>query len=328
MAAPMLSLAPTPRAFARALLLASSVTCFATAASAQTAPAAESPKPATDTQDKPQPEEKPATAAKPAATAAEPAATASKPAAPPPPELVSAPPPRPAAPAVAASSANASSAKPEAEDESHPDDGLMGSHRDHLLGTIGMRVGYIAHEGLDPFSTNDVLSQFSLGVGSTVYGKDDLSFAALLLWDTGGTTADARGGEAKLFTHRLALGGEGRYHFFRRFYTYGRVAPGVVRWDASLSDASVGYERSAGNWMFSLDVCAGTAIEFAGEARGKSNRPRGWLSAEAGYGWTTASEVEFTSDEDNQVPARVEPLAFPDLALRGGFFRVAANLTY
>lgn len=216
---------------------------------------------------------------------------------------------------------------PAAESESAPDDGLMGTHRDHLLATVGVRVGYIPNAGFDPFSTDDALAQFSLGVGSTVYGDDDISIATLLYYDVGGSTAEARGGEASLSTHRITFAGEGRYHFFRRLYVFGRVAPGALRWDASLEDGSIGYTRNAGNWMFALDLSAGTTFEFAGEARGKSSRPRAWLSAEAGYGWTTSSEVTFVTDED-QGPARVEPLAFNDLALRGGFFRISANVTY
>ncbi|HEY3494904.1 MAG TPA: hypothetical protein VGK73_09470 [Polyangiaceae bacterium] len=268
------------------------------------------------------PEAPPETAAETdtASPSAEPATQQSKePAAPPPPTafIIASRPANPNAPAPA----------PAAESESAPDDGEMGSHRDHVLGTVGLRVAFIPDEGLDPFSADDVLAQFSLGAGSTVYGADDFSIAALLLWDTGGTSADARGDEASLSLHRFTAAGEGRYHFFRRLYAFGRVAPGALRWDASLEDGSVGYTRETGNWMFALDLSAGTTFEFAGETRGKRFRPRGWFSAEAGYGWTTSSEVSFAGD-DSQGPARVEPLAFNDLALRGGYFRLSANLTY
>jgi hypothetical protein len=232
-------------------------------------------------------------------------------------------------PAIApAAKAASTPAAPKEGPESAPDDGAMGSHRDHWLGSVGVRVGYIPNEGFDPFDTNNGLTQFSLGIGRTLYGEGDLAFAALLLWDGGGSEATARGGKAELYAHRLSVGGEGRYHIFRRFYLFGRVAPGAIRWDASLEDSSVGYTRDAGNWMFALDLSAGANFEFAGEARGASNRPRGWLSVEGGYGWSTASEVIFEGGEDDQVPARVEPLVFDDLALRGGFFRIAANITY
>jgi hypothetical protein len=215
----------------------------------------------------------------------------------------------------------------EAEASGPPDDGEMGTHRDHWVATLGLRTNFIPNEGFDAFETNDVLSQLSLGVGRTLYGEDRLSLAALLLWDLGGARADARSDEASLGVHRFTVAGEGRYHFFRRFYAFGRLAPGAIRWDARLEDDSVGYTREAGNWMFALDLTAGAAFEFAGQNRGKSTSPRGWISVEGGYGWSTSSEVIF-EDAGNQIPARVEPLALNDLALRGGIFRVAANLTY
>jgi hypothetical protein len=260
--------------------------------------------------------------------AAGPTAAAPAPAAPPQPAAPVAP-VKPAAPVAAAvpQAEIAPGSAAEAESEGSPDDGEMGTHRDHWVGTIGLRTNFIPNEGFDPFETDDVLSQLTLGVGRTVYGEDKLSVAALLLWDLGGARADARSDEATLDVHRWTLAGEGRYHFFRRLYAFGRVAPGAIRWDASLEDDSVGYTREAGNWMFALDLSAGAAFEFAGQNRGKSTSPRGWVSVEGGYGWSTASEVTFESG-GNEIPARVEPLTLDDLALRGGIFRIAANITY
>jgi hypothetical protein len=85
--------------------------------------------------------------------------------------------------------------------------------------------------------------------------------------------------------------------------------------------------------VFAADLSAGAAFEFAGEARGQSKRPRGWVSVDGGYGWSAASRMELTAEdgteeEESARPARAEPLAFGDLGLRGGFFRVALGITY
>jgi hypothetical protein len=316
----------SPRRLAAAAFTALGLVLAASEARAQEpAPPSSAPQPAPEA---PKPAEAAAPAAPAAATPlvlpAEPVPAAPSAAAPAQPAPI-----KPAAP-VPARTPNAeivAEAPAQAEAEATPDDGEMGTHRDHWVGTIGLRTNFIPNEGFDPFETDDVLSQLTLGVGRTVYGEDKLAVAALVLWDLGGARADARSDEATLDVHRWTLAGEGRYHFFRRFYAFGRVAPGAIRWDASLEDDSVGYTREAGNWMFALDLSAGAAFEFAGQNRGKSTSPRGWVSVEGGYGWSTASEVSFESG-DNEIPARVEPLTLNDLALRGGIFRIAANITY
>ena len=72
-------------------------------------------------------------------------------------------------------------------------------------------------------------------------------------------------------------GRRGRYHFWRRFYLFGRVAPGALYSGATLSDPIAGGEQHSNSWAFATDLSLGAAVEFAGEARGASNRPRGWI---------------------------------------------------
>lgn len=227
-------------------------------------------------------------------------------------------PTRPAAPAVV-------------KDEP-PDDGTMGSHRDHWIGHLGVRTNYVTNTGFDPFATDNALTQLSVGVGRTLASDDQMSLAGLLLWDWGRSEATARGAESALDVHRLTVAAEGRYHLIRRLYVFGRLAPGALHWKANLQDRVADLELTDDRWVFAADLSAGAAFEFAGEARGVSKRPRGWVSVDGGYGWSAASGMELapedTTDEERAQPARLEPLAFGDLGLRGGFFRVALGITY
>jgi hypothetical protein len=229
----------------------------------------------------------------------------------------------------ATASAPANPTKPAlpVEDEA-PDDGAMGSHRDHWVGTLGVRTNYVTNSGYDAFDSDNALPQLAVGVGRTLASDDRLSLAGLLLWDWGRSEATARGAESALDVHRLTLAAEGRYHLIRRLYVFGRLAPGALHWKANLQDRVADLELADDRWVFAADLSAGAAFEFAGEKRGASKRPRGWVSADGGYGWSAASGVELVPEDANAAPARSQPVALGDLGLRGGFFRVALGLTY
>jgi hypothetical protein len=208
------------------------------------------------------------------------------------------------------------------------DDGLMGTHQDHFHLGFGIRSSFIPNEGYDLFSKDNDLTQISLSFGRTVLAMGDTSFDASVLYDWGPSDGTARGAETSLRVNRISLGLEGRYHLFRRLYVFGRLAPGALRFDADIRDRGAGVLRESGGWLFSADLGGGVAFEVIGEPRGMSNRPRGFVLADGGYGWTSSSALEFLPAEGEQPPARLAPLDLGELALRGGYFRVAAAITY
>jgi hypothetical protein len=211
----------------------------------------------------------------------------------------------------------------------HPDDGRMGTHQEHWLFGIGLRESFIAHAGFDPFSTNNALPQFSVDAGRVLYASGPFSFAALALFDYGSVKATARGADTSLAVARVTAAAEGRYHFWRRFYVFGRIAPGALYSGATLKDPIAGVDQESNAWAFASDFSLGAAVEFAGEDRGASSRPRGWLGVDGGYGWAGASKLNLkNSGSDANVPARLEPVALGDLAVRGGFFRVNGTITF
>jgi len=209
------------------------------------------------------------------------------------------------------------------------DDGQMGTHQEHWLLGVGLRELFVTGKGYDPFSTDNVLPQVSINLGRAFYASGPVSLAGLFGWDYGSTKATARQADTSLVVHRITAGAEGRYHLLRRLYVFGRIAPGALHSAATLHDQVVGFDRETDAWVFTSDFSLGAAFEFAGDARGASTRPRGWIGADGGYSWSASSKVDFKDTGSNsQAPARLEPLRFDDLALRGAFFRLTATLTY
>jgi hypothetical protein len=237
-----------------------------------------------------------------------------------------APPTKPSPAMLFLQSRRPAAARPESE--AVPDDGLMGTHQDHFHLDFGIRASFIPNEGYDLFSKDNDLTQISLSAGRTLFATGDTSFAASVLYDWGPSESEARGADTSLHVNRLSVGLEGRYHLFRRLYVFGRLAPGALRFDANLKDDGAGVLRESDGWLFSADLGAGAAFEVVGEARGMSKRPRGFLIADGGYGWTSSSALEFVPAEGEQAPARLQPLELGELAFRGGYFRIAAAITY
>jgi hypothetical protein len=150
----------------------------------------------------------------------------------------------------------------------------------------------------------------------------------LVLWDIGTLESTARAAKTELGVNRLTLGAEGRYHFVRRLYAFGRIAPGALNWSASVADGVAGLNRTDSAWSFAGDLSAGAAFEFAGDDRGASTRPRAWVAFDGGYGWAGSSKLDLKPENDAEAPVRSQPLAFGELAIRGPFLRFSVTGTY
>lgn len=208
------------------------------------------------------------------------------------------------------------------DERPEPDDGLLGTHQDHFFLAIGPRVGFIADAGLDPFSTTDAFAQVAISGGRTVFTDGDLSLAVVAGWDYGVRSATARGLATDIGVHRLSLGAEGRYHLFRRFYGYVRLAPGALHTWATVNEL----ETTA--WAFSADASLGAAFELFGAKSGETNKPRGWLSLSGGYGFATDADLTLSPAEGQNHPARTASVELEPLSMSGPFVGGAVSLTY
>jgi len=221
--------------------------------------------------------------------------------------------------------------RPAAPEQPNPesiDDGKMGTHQTHWLVSIGWRQGFVSNSGLDPFSENNAVPQFSLGAGRTLLADGNLSLVGMAIWDVGMLESSARGAKTTLAVNRLTLGAEGRYHFVRRLYAFGRLAPGALNWSASLEDGVAGLTQTDSAWSFAGDLSAGAAFEFAGAERGASKRPRAWIAFDGGYGWAGSSKLDLKPENEAEAPVRAQPLALGELAVRGPFLRFSVSGTY
>jgi len=215
-----------------------------------------------------------------------------------------------------------------------PDDGKLHGFQQHLLAFGGARVAKVSSKGFDPFADSDELVQFDLGVGGTLLSSGNLSLAGLFLYDIGGRSGTARGAKSELTVHRVTLGAEGRYHFFRQLFVFGRVAPGVVHSIASIADQSTGVDqREARDWVFATDLSAGASLAMSNWRGSASKRKmNAWFTVDGGYGFAGETDLKLAPDappgEEGGGPQRGEPVDMGTLSLRGPFMRVAFVLSY
>jgi len=192
----------------------------------------------------------------------------------------------------------------------------------------GVRSMYITNPGYDPVSTDNSLIQFSLGVSRTLWDQDQFSFAPGIIWDYGESSATARGQTTGLQTHRLALALEGRYHFLPWMYGLVRVAPGALHQRVELDDSAAIAPFVARHWSFAFDSAAGVAFLLGPQAEVARSPVRWWLAAEGGYSYAGSGSLAMGPDVGADDPRRTGGVDLGTLALRGGFFRVYAAVTY
>jgi hypothetical protein len=205
---------------------------------------------------------------------------------------------------------------------------LFGSRESFWQGELGVRSQFVKDPGYDPFSTNDVFAQVSLGVTRTIWSEDRLSFAPGIIWDYGERNATARGQNTSLSAHRLALSLEGRYHLFPWAYGLLRVTPGALRQAAELEDSTSPAKFVAAEWVFALDASAGAVFLLGPHAEESSSPVRWWLGAEGGYAYAGSTSLVMHPDLAADDPRRTGNLDLGTLAMRGAFFRVYGCVTY
>jgi hypothetical protein len=204
----------------------------------------------------------------------------------------------------------------------------FGNRESFWQGALGVRSTFVTDPGFDPFSNDNVLTQFSLGVARTLWAEDRVSFAPGVIWDYGGRSALARGQNASLATHRLALSLEGRYHLFPWAYGLVRVAPGAVRQSIELEDGNAPASFVATHWGFALDASAGAAFLLGPHGEASVSPVRFWLAAEGGYSYARSAPLVLHPDLADSDPRRTGDLDLGTLAMRGGFVRIYGSMTY
>jgi hypothetical protein len=202
----------------------------------------------------------------------------------------------------------------------------LGNHQKNVRFEIGARTQFVNSGGLDPFSTNDVLPQLSLGASVAFWTQDKLSLAAMAGFDYGGSEASLRSDQASLDLRRFTLAPEVRYHVLRILAVTARVGPTLTREKAEVQ-GPLGTMLKTG-WKFGFDATAGAAVELWGYESGTSAKPRLWLMGEGGYGWTAPMNLTFKPEDGANVPQRLTALDLGDLSVAGPLFRITAGLSF
>jgi hypothetical protein len=213
------------------------------------------------------------------------------------------------------------------EDESDADAQALGTHQRHLRLDIGARTQYVSSAGLDPFSENDAIPQLSLGASYAFWARDQLSIAAVAGFDYSDWSARARSADASLDLRRFTLGAEARYHLLRVLVLTAKLAPTLTRESALLS-TEIGSDLKSTAWKGGFDATAGAAVELFGYHSGTSRKPRLWLTAEGGYGWTASNPMVLQPEEPSEAPERTQALDLQDLSLSGPLFKISAALSF
>ncbi len=219
-----------------------------------------------------------------------------------------------------ASAADAVSASPEAQHS-------LGSHQRNVRFDMGVRSQFIKGAGFDPFSEDDAFHQFSTSASIAPWAKGRLSLAAVVGYEDGDTSARARSDRASLSIHRFVLAPEARYHVLRVLALTARLGPTLTREQATLSGA-LDSELSKTAWRLGFDATAGAALELWGYASGASHKPRLWLTAEGGYGYTASNRLTLEPADSGAAPQRLVPVELGELSLGGPLLRITAALSF
>jgi hypothetical protein len=191
---------------------------------------------------------------------------------------------------------------------------------------IGVRSTFIRSAGLDPFSSNDLMSQVSLAFEHVVVRSGALAFAAGVTGDFGGSDSIARAAPSDLQLWRFTAVAEGRYHAWERAYGFVRLAPGMLRGSAAVEDASTpNGQRLEDNFdVLAIDSSAGAALRLSGPA----NPVAAWVTAEGGYGWAASHHLLLEPAAAARDQAKLAPLDLGTIDPRGVFLRFSVAITY
>jgi hypothetical protein len=214
-----------------------------------------------------------------------------------------------------------------AADTDAEDAGGLGNHQQNIRVDLGFRTQFVKDADFDAFSERDALHQVSLGASWDFWAAGKLSLAGVAGFDYGKTSATLRSDDARLGVARFVLAPEVRYHLLRVLAVTAKLGPTLTREAATVS-GSLDTELSRKAWRFGFDATAGVAVELAGYASGRSDKPRLWLTGEGGYGWTAPMRLVLKPSEAGAAPQRFTPLALGDLSLGGPLFRITAALSF
>lgn len=202
------------------------------------------------------------------------------------------------------------------------------SRQYHLGVSAGGRGIVVPSAGYDPYSDNDFLPMFALGASYSPIQLGPIALGLELEYDIGGSAARARGASTSLTAQRVMLGLRADWAAARSFGLYAKVAPGVAIADAEIEDDSDNQPLTASAAAFALDAALGAALRVGYSGDPTAPKAGFWLVAELGYAFTTPMEMQFTPEEDPDLPRNLGETRLPDLQLSGFTPKLAFAVTF
>jgi hypothetical protein len=189
---------------------------------------------------------------------------------------------------------------------------------------LGIRTSVVRDAGFDPFSTGDLLAQFSATLLHTLRAGEGLVPALGVSADFGSSSAIARGADAQLDTWRLALHLEPRFVPAPGFYLAARIAPGLQHTSATLTDGSAPAPLSIAYSTLSVDASLGGGVRL-----NPGTSPIGlWLVADAGYGWAPRRNLTLVPELPARDASKAGATELGSLSARGMFGRMSLAVSY
>lgn len=193
----------------------------------------------------------------------------------------------------------------------------------------GVRNTFVKDAAYDPYSKNDAMTQWSVGMSRTTIVRGAFSFAPGFRWDVGSSSATARGAETNILAHRLTVPLEARYHEATWLYFFGRAAPGAVYQRSKVNDPSLGEAMIDTGWVPAADFSLGASLMFANFSDDPTSRaPRFWITPEAGYSWAGRANAALSPKTEADDPRAFGTLSMTGVTLRGAFFRINVTSTF
>jgi hypothetical protein len=195
-------------------------------------------------------------------------------------------------------------------------------------GELGYRGSFVSDAGYEPFSTNHYFTQVSLAVSRTLLHEGSYSFAPGVAYDSGGSSASARGDSTSLSVQRLSVPLEGRMHMGPWGYAFLRAAPGAALVNVEVDDSSASSPLKKSDWMFSTDISAGYAFLLVPRFDRFEQKVRLWLQGDVGYGWVSGDRLALTPSSPPSQGMAASGVDLGTLAMEGIFFRLAAAVSF
>lgn len=197
--------------------------------------------------------------------------------------------------------------------------------------STGPRFSYVSGAGYDTFSTNNLLTQWSLEGQYPLFSRGRLAVGVGLGYAGGARSGTLRGDKTALGVHTLQVPIEGRYHLGNWAYGFARVAPGTTAVVASLEEASSPNRIEDTQWVFSTDLSVGAAILLGPRGGDLADKRsiRIWAVPEVGYTLATRANLTMRPDRDAKDALGTDDhTSLPGLNLSAFYWRLSLATTF